>query len=74
MSLQSSLSHSFAMVLDAPFPILVARGAVRLWEGGLGGYPEDASGAPLYPYSMSVNTIASGSHGMVIIPSVPVEE
>jgi len=49
MSLQKSLSHSFAMVLDAPFP-LAARCAVRRWKGGLE-YPEDASGAPLDPVS-----------------------
>lgn len=61
------------MVLDAPFPLFVARGAVRLWEGGLEGYPEDASGTPLNPYFKSVKTIAS-EEVRIAIPSVPVEE
>jgi len=60
ISPQRSLSHSFAMVLDAPFvselAVVGERGrcllttlAGQLREGGLFGYPERSSGAPQCP-------------------------
>jgi len=49
MFLQRSLSHSFVMVLDASFkPVELYIGRL-LPKGGLLGYPEGTSGAPLGP-------------------------
>lgn len=49
MSLQRSLSHSFVMDLDASFRPVETYNGRLLPIGGLLGYPEGTSGAPLCP-------------------------
>lgn len=73
MSPQSSLSHCFAMDLDAFF---VAAGGALVCdgdEGGLLGNPEGASGAPLCPYGNCQREHANLGEAKNV-PSVPVVE